>query len=80
MCPLAHADGHDAPRLIDEIVPGKAAVVDDVVIGFEDAVRVRIASPEMLPSVVVLPHLKCSRRWLGGEDEESQHGDAERIG
>jgi transposase len=43
-------------------------------------IRVRIASPEMLPSVVVLPHLKCSRRWLGGEDEESQHGDAERIG
>jgi hypothetical protein len=45
MCPLAHADGHYAPRLIDEIVPGEAAVVDDVVIGFEDAVR--IVQPEV---------------------------------
>jgi hypothetical protein len=31
--------------------------------------RGRIASPEMLPSVVVLPHLKCSRRWLLVGDE-----------
>jgi hypothetical protein len=26
------------PRLIDESVPGVTAVIDDVVIGFEDAV------------------------------------------
>ena len=38
MCPLAQIDGHDAPRLIDEAVPGEAAVVDDVIVGFEDAV------------------------------------------
>jgi hypothetical protein len=43
-------------------------------------VRMRIASPEMLPSIVVLPHLKWSQRWLGGKDEEGQYGDAERIG
>ena len=35
MRPLAHADGHDTPRLIDEVVPGEAAVVDDVVVGFD---------------------------------------------
>lgn len=29
--PLAQADGHDAPRLIDEAVPGEAAVIDDVI-------------------------------------------------
>lgn len=40
----------------------------------------RIASPELLPSEVRLPHLKCSQRWLGGNDEEGEHGDAERIG
>ena len=39
MCPPAQSDGHDAPRLIDEPVPGEAAVIDDVVVGFEDAVR-----------------------------------------
>ncbi|PSO13423.1 hypothetical protein C7E20_03280 [Sphingobium sp. AEW4] len=40
----------------------------------------RIASPELLLSVVQLPHLKCSRRWQGGNDEEGEHGNAERIG
>lgn len=40
----------------------------------------RIASPELLPSDVRLPHLKCSQRRLGGNDEEGEHGDAERIG
>jgi hypothetical protein len=37
MSPLAQTDGHDAPRLIDELVPGEAAVVDDVIVRFEDA-------------------------------------------
>jgi hypothetical protein len=36
--PIAAGDGHDFPRLIDEGVPGEAAVVDDVVEGFEDSV------------------------------------------
>ena len=36
--PIAHADGHDLPGLIDELVPCVATVVDDVVEGFEDAV------------------------------------------
>jgi hypothetical protein len=35
---LAEADGHDAPGLVDELVPCLAAVVDEVVIGFEDTV------------------------------------------
>jgi hypothetical protein len=30
MCPLPHADGHDAPWLVDERVCGLAAVVDDL--------------------------------------------------
>src|SRR6266536_4080288 len=38
-CPIAVGNGHDLPRLIGESVPGVAAVVDDVVEGFEDAVR-----------------------------------------
>jgi hypothetical protein len=35
MRPLSHSDGHDAPWLADEVVPGEAAVVDDVVVGFD---------------------------------------------
>ena len=36
MRPLATTDCHDVPRLIDELVPGFAAVIDDVVVGCED--------------------------------------------
>lgn len=39
MSPLSHSDGYDAPRLIDELVSSEAAVVDDIVVGFEDTVR-----------------------------------------
>ena len=35
---MAQSDGHDSPGLIDEIVPSLAAVVDEIVVGFEDAV------------------------------------------
>jgi hypothetical protein len=31
-CPGSQSDRHDAPALVDEFVPGIAAVVDDVVI------------------------------------------------
>jgi hypothetical protein len=37
-CPIAASDGHDFPRLVDERVPGEAAVIDDIVEGFEVAV------------------------------------------
>jgi hypothetical protein len=37
--PVTACDGHDFPGLIDEGVPGVAAVIDDVVEGFEDSVR-----------------------------------------
>ena len=70
MCPLAHADGHDAPRLIDEIVPGEAAVVDDVVIGFEDAVREPVIAHE-LPDILDRVELGASRR-------QRQQGDVGR--
>jgi hypothetical protein len=39
--------------------------------------RGRIASPEMLPNVGLLPHLICSRPVFtgGGRNEAGQHGD-----
>ena len=39
MRPVAQSDGHDAPWLIGEAVPGEAAMIGDIVVGFEDAVR-----------------------------------------
>jgi hypothetical protein len=47
MGPIAHADGHDRPGSIDELVPSLTAVVDDVVIGCEDPVRQPIVSQEL---------------------------------
>ena len=50
MCPISQADRHDCPWLVDEIVPGKAAVIDDVVVGLEDAVGEPVVADE-LPDV-----------------------------
>lgn len=36
--PVSQADGHDAPRFVDEAVPCVTAMIDDVVMDFEDAV------------------------------------------
>jgi hypothetical protein len=35
---LAQSDAHDLPGSVDEGIPGIAAVIDDIVVGFEDAV------------------------------------------
>ena len=60
---MAHADGHDAPRLIDEPVPSMAAVVDDVVVGFEDAVRQAVIAHELMgwtpPDGIDVPKWRC---------------------
>ena len=47
MGPIARAERHDAPGLIGELVPGIAAVVDDVVEGFEDPVREPVFAHEL---------------------------------
>src|SRR5271165_3545045 len=40
----------------------------------------RIASPEMLPSVGLLPHVICSPPVFGGGGHEAdQHGDTGRV-
>ena len=33
MSPFSVSDGHDFPWLIEEVVPGVAAMVDDIVVG-----------------------------------------------
>src|SRR5258707_10795538 len=59
--PIAVGDGHDFPGLIDEGVPGIAAVIDDVVEGFEDAVRQPVLAHE-LPDVFLAVELWGARR------------------
>src|SRR3974377_1823956 len=37
-CPVSTRDRHDVPGLVNQRVPGRAAVVDDIVEGFEAGV------------------------------------------
>ena len=54
------ADGHDGPGLIDEPVPGVAAVIDDIAARSEDAVRQPIVA-EVLPDILsrIMPQSGC---------------------
>jgi hypothetical protein len=70
MGPLAQSDGRDAPRLISEAVPCEAAMVEDVVVGFEDAVRQPVVAHE-LPDVL-------DRVELGAFRRQRQRGDVGR--
>ena len=47
MRPLAQSDGLDAPGLIDELVPSLAAVIDEIIVGFEDTVGEPIIAHEL---------------------------------
>ena len=42
--------------------------------------QIRIASPDLLPTLGSLPHLKCSRSGSGACDEEDKYGDASGAG
>src|SRR6266516_736403 len=59
--PIAVSDGHDFPGLIDDGVPGVAAVIDDVVERFEDAVRQPVLA-HALPDIFLAVKLGRARR------------------
>ena len=59
------------PRLIDERVPGVAAVIDDVIDGFENSVRQPIL-PHELPDIFLA--VEFGRAW-----RELQEGDVDRF-
>ena len=58
---MAQSDGHDSPGLIDELVPRHTAVVDEIVVRFEDAVRQPVVTQE-LPDVFDRIELGTFRR------------------
>ena len=51
MSPVSQSDGHDEPRLIRELVPRRAAVIEDVAVGGEDSVGDPVLAQE-LPDVL----------------------------
>ena len=52
MRPLAHAEGVYAPRPLDEGFPSIAAVIENVLVGCEDAVRQLVVAHE-LPDILL---------------------------
>ena len=54
-------DGHDLPGLIDQSVPSIAAVIDDIVEGFEDSVRQPVLTHE-LPDIFLWVEFRRTRR------------------
>lgn len=61
MSPFAQTNGHNFPGLIDQLVPCGAAMLDDVVVVFEDAVRQPVV-PHKLPDVLDGVQFRRSRR------------------
>ena len=45
MYPFTSSDGHDFPGLVDEAVPGVAAMVEDILVGREESHQLRAAQP-----------------------------------
>jgi hypothetical protein len=83
MGPIAQPDGHDAPRLIDELIPCVAAMVDDVVIGFEHAVGEPVVAQE-LPDILGWIEFRAFGRQghdgdVGGKVELVRHMPAGLI-
>ena len=70
MSPITQADGDDAPGLRDELVPGIAAVIDDVALRAEDAIGQPVVSDE-LPDVL-------DRVQLGAFGRQRQQADVGR--
>ena len=72
MRPWAATDGHDFPRLVDKLVPGLAAVGNDIFVGVENRVVEPVAADE-LPDVL-------DRIEFGGSWRQGQKGDVGRDG
>ena len=68
--------GHDAPRLIDELVPCLAAVIDEIVVRFEDAVGEPVIAHK-LPDVLDRVELGTFR-WQGDNCDVGRHNEAHR--
>ena len=83
MRPIAQSDGHDPPGLIDELVPSVAAMIDEIVVGFEDAVGEPVVAHE-LPDVFDRVEFGAFRRQgddgdVGRHDEACRHVPAGLI-
>ena len=76
MCPFAHPNGFDARGLADQLVPSVTAMIDNIFVGFEDAVG-KPVTPQELPDIFDRIEL-----WTFGRqrDDADIFGYDERVG
>lgn len=75
MRPIANSNGYNRPRLVDELVSGIAAMVDDGVVGREHPVRQPLVAHE-LPHVLLRVQFGALRR----ERDDGDVGGREQLG
>ena len=75
MGPLAQPDGHDAPRLIDELVPCRTAMVDEIVVRFETRFESQLSRRNCQAFSTGL----SSGHYVGWHDEALRHVPASLI-
>ncbi len=63
MSPLAQADGHDDPGLVDELVPSVTEVIDDLLVGVEDPVGEPVVANELPHSLDRVEFRGARRQW-----------------
>jgi hypothetical protein len=74
--PFAQSDGHDSPRLIGKLVPCFTAMVDEIVIRFENAIGEPVVADE-LPDVFHRVEFGAFRRQ-GDNGDVGRHNEARR--
>ena len=70
---MAQPDGHDLPGSVDKGIPIVAAMIDDIVVGFEDSVREPVVA-HVLPDVFDGIEFRAFRRQgengdVGGNEQ-----------
>jgi hypothetical protein len=76
--PLAQSDGHDLPGSVDKGIPGVTAVIDDIVVGFEDAVREPVVA-HILPDIFDRIEFRAFRRQRDDGDIGGNHQSCRQM-
>lgn len=76
MCPFPSANRHDPPWPLLQFSPGVAALIDDILVGFEDAVGEPVISHK-LPDV--FDGVQFRRFWWQRQDGDV-FGDSQVVG
>jgi len=67
MNPITEAERHDPPGLVDELVPGMAAVIEDGAVGGEHPAGEPVVAQELPEVLNRVQRRAFGRQWQEGE-------------